>query len=108
MNLIRAGMQLFGLDDVRATLSKDAPKLSTNVKRFINDNQLMYYIIINTWLLLIKEYSEYGWCRVADAIRRSRLVSVISEAQASSDELISSYSITSEIGRASNKERVCQ
>lgn len=69
--------------------SKDAPKMSTDVKKYVTDNELSYYILINTWLLLIKEMAGHAWTFVAELISRDGLIPVIAQFQKEAQAVVS-------------------
>jgi hypothetical protein len=87
-NLHRADIELVRCDETDLILRKDAPLFSKDVKQFIIANSLSYYVLINTWLMLVKNYSRFGWMRLHDAITRKGLVAVIAQAQTSADEVV--------------------
>jgi hypothetical protein len=92
-------MELVGIRDIQRIIAKDAPAVSSNCKQFAIDNEFGYYVICNTWLLIVKEFSEYGWMHLLDAISRRGLNSLISEAQDCAAELLESGDITGTIFR---------
>jgi hypothetical protein len=61
--------------------SIDAPKMSKDVKNYVAANTLSYYILINTWLLLIKEMAGHAWSFVAEMITRIGLIGTIATCQ---------------------------
>lgn len=94
MNLTRANMELMGLNDINSVLKIDAPAVSTNCEQFVKDNGLGYYVCINTWLYVVKDYSVYGWMNLAEFIRRNGLNAAIASAQDAADQLIKEQNIT--------------
>lgn len=82
------GIELVSMADVKKIMLLDHASLSTNRERFIDNNCVSYYLVINTWLLMIKQYSKYGWLPVLNTIKAKGLISVIISAQAYSDALI--------------------
>lgn len=93
-NLIRANMELMGLNDINHAMKIDAPLVTSNSGEFVKDNEFGYYVLCNTWLFVVKEYSEYGWMHVADCIQRKGLIATIKIAQACADELINSNTVS--------------
>jgi hypothetical protein len=61
--------------------SIDAPKMSKDVKNYVAANTLSYYILINTWLLLIKEMAGHAWSFVAEMISEKGLIETIATCQ---------------------------
>lgn len=98
-NFILQSMQIFSEKDVDVILKKDMPLLST-AKDFVKVNKLEYYVCTNTWLLLVKDYSSYGYLALADKVRRAGLIPVIREAQDSADELINGDPVSSTLFRS--------
>jgi hypothetical protein len=92
--LIRANMQLMGIDEVDKALSIDSRTLSTNCEKFIKVNRLEYYVACNTWLHIIKQYSQYGWMGVSHRITKQGLVATIKAANDSATQLINGDVIT--------------
>jgi hypothetical protein len=98
-NFILQSMEIFSETDINSILKKDMPLLST-AKDFVEVNKLEYYTCCNTWLLVVKDYSSYGYLALADKVRRNGLIPVIREAQSSADELISSLPMSSTLFRS--------
>lgn len=93
-NLIRANMELAREPEILDVIRKDAPFYASNCIDFSNRNLLEYYIIINTWLMITKQYSKYGWMRLWDAIHKEGLRSVIDRASSSALEVVQDVPIT--------------
>lgn len=88
-----ARLQLAGKSDIDKALAIDAPVLSSTKKDFITANYLNYYVVINTWLMIISQYSAYGWTRLLALITQDGLVSLIKRASDAADELVNTGSI---------------
>jgi hypothetical protein len=88
--LIRDQIELMSMNDVHAVEAKDVVTLASKekYKKYINQNELGYYVLINTWLLLIREYSQYGWVYVRAKILEMGLLPVIKEFSNAADLLI--------------------
>lgn len=69
--------------------SKDAPKMSKDVKNYVAANELSYYVLINTWLLLIREMAGHAWAFIADLINREGLISTIAKCQEAAQAVVS-------------------
>jgi len=65
------------LKDCVKAASKDAPKMSKDVKNYVRVNELSYYVLINTWLILIKDFAGHAWAFVADLIQKDGLIPTI-------------------------------
>lgn len=98
-NLIRASMELAQVSDVKTVISLDAPKVSTNCESFIQANLVGYYILINTWLHIVKKFSTYGWMRLWDAIHRDGLFALIARASSSADEVVHETEVSDSLFR---------
>lgn len=59
----------------------DAKYVSTKVDKYVKANTPTYFILLNTWLLQIAEYSEIGAYDVRDAVQRVGLLAVIQQCQ---------------------------
>jgi hypothetical protein len=98
-NLIRAEQELAQVGDVKTVISIDAPKVSTNCQTYLDKNLLGYYILINTWLHIVKQYSAYGWMRLWDAIHRDGLFALIARASTAADEVVHEIDVNDAIFR---------
>jgi hypothetical protein len=99
MNLIRANMQLVSEDDIISIMRKDAETLTTNWEKFVKSNHLGYYIITNTWLMIIQQYSKWGWMRVLDHIVKHGLVATIKAADTAASNLVQDVPIENSLFR---------
>lgn len=98
-NLIRAEQELAQVGDIKYVINIDAPKVSTNCQAYLDKNLLGYYILINTWLHIVKQYSAYGWMRLWDAIHREGLFALIARASDAADEVVHEIEVTDAIFR---------
>lgn len=96
---IRADIELVSVKDVDAIMAKDAQILSTNVSAYKEANRLSAYILTNTWLMCVREWSPYGWTYLKDAILRKGLSEVIRDAQSAADQLVKGDPVESPIFR---------
>jgi hypothetical protein len=96
---IRAHLQLASEKDVQDIERLDARSLSSNVDRFVSANLLNYYVLVNTWLLLIQQWSRYGWVFVLNYIKQNGLISLIREFDNAATELINGLPITFSLAR---------
>jgi hypothetical protein len=85
--LSRALIQLVSVNDIKVIETLDKPKLSSS-SSFVEDNLLGYYTIINTWLLIIKQVSEYGWKFVLTHLLKCGLIQTIREFDSAADEIV--------------------
>lgn len=63
---VRANLQLASLSDVKGIIAHDVGEVTSQPDRYEKANLLGYYVLVNTWLLLIKQWSEHGWIYVLD------------------------------------------
>lgn len=96
---IRASIELVNASNVDKILSIDARLHSSSPKDYISANRLSCYILTNTWLLCIKEFSSYGWTFLKDAIMREGMIEIIRRAQTSADEVIHGTTISDPVFR---------
>jgi hypothetical protein len=70
-------LEIVSQDTAREVAAKDAPSMSTDVKEYVHRNALSYYIAINTWLLLVRNFSPHAWMRLTSLITERGLITVI-------------------------------
>lgn len=97
--LDRALIQLVSVESVKKIESLDAPKLTSNTSRFMEANLLGYYIIINTWMMMIKQVSEYGWKFVLTHLQSVGLIQSIKEFDSAADDLVHGRDVSFGIAR---------
>jgi hypothetical protein len=97
--VIRAHIELAPEAAINSILRVDAQAMSKDIKSYIAANQINYYVVCNSWLLAIKQWSEYGWINVFDAIKRDGLINTIKRFSSSSDELVHGTDITDALCR---------
>lgn len=85
---IRAALQLASEKDIMDIERHDSRKLSSKPDSFIKANLLGYYVLVNTWLLLIKQWSEYGWVFVLNYLKANGVIELIRNFQDASAQLI--------------------
>lgn len=86
--VIRAHIELASEESIQSIVRKDAQSMSTNPNEYAAANQLNYYVAINTWLLCIKQWSEFGWMKVHDVIVRDGFIPTIKRFNDASDVLV--------------------
>lgn len=86
--VIRAHIELVSEESIKAIISKDAQKMSTKPVVYTADNNLNYYVVVNSWLLCIKQWSEYGWMKVHDLMMREGLIPTIKRFNDAADKLV--------------------
>jgi hypothetical protein len=85
---MRVEMELAGIDTIDTINSIDGPYLTKNVKKYVKDNRLNAYILVNTWLLIVKQFSKYGWIALKESIQKNGLLAVIKDASDFADAII--------------------
>jgi hypothetical protein len=91
--------EVVNINDVKKIVTLDAPKVSTSDK-YTESNLLAYYVAVNSWLLLIRDYTGYAHIYVGDAIMRHGLLDVIKSCQQDADLVIR--------GELGNTSAMCQ
>lgn len=69
----------------------DAQSVTTKVDDYLRSNLLGFYILVNTWLLLIKEYSVHAWMDVLMYIRKNGIFKTIRLFDEAANELIHTH-----------------
>lgn len=80
-------LQLISFEEAKKVATVDGSKCSTK-GNYAEDNVLGYYLLINTWLLIIREYCQYAWSRMLDKIQADGLLATIADCQRDADVLI--------------------
>jgi hypothetical protein len=86
-NTLRDYVGLATEGDVRAMIAIDSQSVSTK-KEFLNANLLGFYILVNTWLLLFKEYTTHVWMDVLVYMKKHGVLSTIRLFDEASSKLI--------------------
>jgi hypothetical protein len=97
--LDRALIQLVSVDSVKKIATLDAPKLTSNASRYVEANLFGYYLIINTWMMMIKQVSEYGWKFVLTHLQSVGLVQSIKEFDSAADDLVHGRDVSFGVAR---------
>jgi hypothetical protein len=63
--------------DVRAMIAIDAQSVSSDKDHFISANLLGYYVLVNTWLLLFKEFTSNAWMEVLFHLKKFGVMATI-------------------------------
>lgn len=87
-NLIRANMELADSGDINTILKVDANLFSTKPSAYIKQNSLNYYTCVNTWLLIIKGWSKYGWVSVKHNMLKCGLIAVIARFNSAANSVV--------------------
>lgn len=73
-------IEVISYKDASKVASKDAPSQSTK-STYVEKNTLSYYILINTWVLLWKNFARHAWHRLLSQIVEQGLIPVINTCQ---------------------------
>lgn len=92
--LTRAKLELATERDVLSITRKDSQLVSTNPDKYVQANLLGYYVLLNTWLLAIRQYSQNGWIHLLDRCSRVGLFATIKSCSEAADELLHNLPIS--------------
>jgi hypothetical protein len=71
-------LEIVSLDTAYQVAAKDAAAVtSLSPQDYWKNNSLAYYVLLNTWMLMVKEFCKYSYFRVVDLIHKEGLLSVI-------------------------------
>jgi hypothetical protein len=101
---VRANLQLASIADVKTIATLDAKDVSSKPDSYVKANLLGYYVLVNTWLLLIKQWSEFGWTHVVAKMTRLGLFAVIREFDQAALQVISGVEVESSLVRALSRD----
>lgn len=87
-------LELVSIEQASKVARKDSTLVSTSGREYVEDNTLTYYLLLNTWLLLVRDYAQYGWVTLSDRISKQGLLPVIKDFQAQADRIVHGRSIT--------------
>lgn len=73
-------IEVLTIEQAKDVAEKDQPSQSTKTS-YVNENILTYYILINTWVLLWKNFAIHAWHRLLTRIMADGLIPVINECQ---------------------------
>lgn len=79
--------ELINMDEIKKVIALDKPAVSTS-NSYVSNNCVAYYVAINTWLLLLRDYTGYAHIYVGDAIKHAGLLDVIKSCQRDADLVI--------------------
>lgn len=80
---------LVTLDQSKSVAEVDAPSLSTRIQKYVQENTLSYFVVLNTWgHQIIANSSEEAWVYIWMHIQRVGLVPVIRDTSALADKII--------------------
>lgn len=101
---IRANLELVSEQKVKAICNLDARQVSSNPGEYIRENLLSYYVAINTWLMIVKQWSEYGWMSLLHYIESYGLFAAIREFDQCSAEVIMGSDVSFSLARVIYKD----
>lgn len=104
---IRAHLELVSERDVQKIERLDARELSSKPDKFVEANLLNYYVLINTWLLIIQQWSRYGWVFIRQYLLDNGLINCIKRFDESATELINGVDVSFSLARNIYKD-VCE
>lgn len=74
-------LELISQEKVQEVAKIDAKSVSTDAKSYVKKNSLTYYIVINTWLMIVKNFAPHAWVRLASLITTKGLIIAINTLQ---------------------------
>lgn len=80
-------LSVFSKEEAKELALKDANSCSTSPD-YAKDNTLTYFLLCNTWTLLVKEYCPHAWIRFATHLREEGLIPCIKEMQEEADLVV--------------------
>lgn len=101
---VRANLQLASLSDIRSIIALDARDVTSQPDRYEKANLLGYYVLINTWLLLIKQWSEHGWIYVLDHMTTFGLFDLIRKFDAAALQIVRGLDIEFSLVRSLRRD----
>lgn len=81
-------LQLCSIEQAAQAASLDADAVSTAKDKYVEYNTLTYYILINTWMLMIKQYAAYLWGTLLERILSKGLLPMIKETTSAADKVV--------------------
>lgn len=70
-------IEVCSMEQASKAASKDAAAQSSNAKKYVEDNTLTYYILINTWVMIWKNFAPHAWLRLFESILNNGLIPTI-------------------------------
>lgn len=80
---------LFPVEECRQLASRDAVEISTHKEKYVRDNLLSYFVLVNTWSFQAQEYSLEFQHYLMMSIRQKGLLRTIGACATAADALIS-------------------
>lgn len=88
--IFRGDIDLVCADDLHQVMLLDAKRISSDSDKYCDENEVQYYVLVNTWLMQIKEYSQSAAYELQIDIERNGLIPVIARCCDISSEMLSS------------------
>jgi hypothetical protein len=85
---VRANIELASERDVAAICKIDAAEVSSRPDNYVKVNLLGAYVLINTWLLMIQQWSRYGWTFVLAYMKKLGLRETIKQFDIAAHQLV--------------------
>jgi hypothetical protein len=74
--------------DIPELLDAQSPTLAEDTKAFKENNLLGYYVLINTWLMMIEQWSRYLWKHVKGVCLENGLIFLIRSFSKAADQMV--------------------
>lgn len=95
----RAFIELESVKGCASIARIDGSRISSNRDDFVEENKLSYYIAINTWLMIVNEFSTPACLRLRTVLHREGLVATIRRFADSADELVHGLPVSDDLVR---------
>lgn len=95
----RAYIELESVKGCAAIARIDGSRVSSSKDEYVEENKLSYYIAINTWLMLVNDFSTPAYLRLRTVLHREGLVATIRRFADSADELVHGYPVSDDLVR---------
>jgi hypothetical protein len=74
--------------DCQLVANRDASTLASDTQKFLEANLLGYYVLLNTWLMLLQQWTVYGEIALRDYLLNNGLLKTIKELDTAASDVI--------------------
>lgn len=97
---VRARLELMTEHDCQLVINRDALTLSSDPQKFLEANLLGYYVLLNTWLMLLQQWTVYGEIALRDYLLNNGLLKTIRELDTAASDVIHGRPISFGLARS--------